>query len=237
MSKHKHSKHTVKKNQGSIPTPNRAGSDIDYNVLNCRPILAHDSPQLQHDHLQVLVDADGKRYWMTINIRSGQDQVFYSVDEDFRHEITSVILNAALPPGFTPLVKKDGGIALDYIRERLVDLRTMDKLKAAGDPEDEGIADMLTTQLSNVVRCLDARLFVFGSRFDDGAKFSSFNLPTGIHDIHMNQGSRKDHAKSNGIFQDGALLAFYPAENRWSAVFLKFASQAEETDITGNPAK
>jgi uncharacterized protein YukJ len=77
-------------------------------------------------------------------------------------------------------------------------------------------------------------LFIYGSRFDDGARFSSFDLAIGIHDIHMNQGSKGGHASSNGIYQDGALFAYYPSENRWSAVFLKFASQAEQTDDSGN---
>jgi len=171
---------------------------------------------------------------MTINIRSGLDQVFYTINENYENQITQRILEANLPQGFTALDKQPNGLSLDYIRENLVDLTQMDKLNVAGDKEDEGIADMLTTQLVNVMRAQDARLFIFGSRFDDGAKFSSFDLDVGIHDIHMNQGSKGSHASSNGIYQDGALLAFYPSEKRWSAVFLKFASQGETTDAQGN---
>jgi uncharacterized protein YukJ len=171
---------------------------------------------------------------LTINIRSGDDQVFYEIDEDYKNPITQKLHEAGLPQGFTKLDSAPGGLALDYIREHLVDLGTMDALKAAGDPEDEGISDMLTTKMINISRAPDAQLFIFGSRFDDGARFSSFDLPTGIHDIHMNQGSVGSHAKSNGIFQDGALLSFYPSEDRWPAVFLKFARQAERTDGTGN---
>ncbi len=185
--------------------------------------------------MQVLLEIDsGTRYWMTINIRSGQDQVFYTISEDFQHALTGRIIAANLPQGFTALDKKPGGLSLDYIRDKLVDLKTMDQLKAAGDPDDEGISDMLTTLLVNVFRATDSRLFIFGSRFDDGARFSSFDLDTGIHDIHMNQGSQGGHAGSNGIYQDGALLAYFPSENRWSAVFMKFASQKEATDQNGN---
>ena len=217
--------------------PSRAGDQVNYHVLKCRPVINQNSPQIQHDHLQVLLEIDsGTRYWMTINIRSGQDQVFYSINEHYQHPITELILKANLPQGFTALDKKPNGLSLDYIREKLVDLAQMDKLQRDGDPQDEGIADMLTTQLVNVMRAADARLFIFGSKFDDGARFSSFDLATGIHDIHMNQGSQGAHASSNGIYQDGALLAFYPSENRWSAVFLKFASQAEATDAAGNAA-
>jgi uncharacterized protein YukJ len=239
MSRHKHQpQHNNRSNRGNRPEPNRAGDQINYNVLKCRPIINQNSPQIQHDHLQVLLEIDsGTRYWMTINIRSGADQVYYLIDEEFEHAITKRLEEAELQQGFTALEKKPGGLALDYIREELVDLKAMDKLKAAGDPNDEGIADMLTTQLVNVMRAPDARLFIFGSRFDNGAQYSSYDLDTGIHDIHMNQGSRGNHAGSNGIFQDGALLASYPSERRWSAVFLKFASQSETTDDRGNPPR
>lgn len=229
--------HGNRNNRGQFPKPSRAGEEVNYHVLKCRPVINQSSPQIQHDHLQVLLEIDsGTRYWMTVNIRSGQDQVYYSIDEDFKHDITRLIQEADLPQGFTALDKKPGGLSLDYIREKLVDLPRMDKLKEAGDPQDEGIADMLTTQLVNVMRAPDARLFIFGSRFDNGAQYSSYDLDTGIHDIHMNQGSQGAHAGSNGIYQDGSLLASYPSENRWSAVFLKFASQAETTDDRGNPA-
>ena len=223
--------HNNRINRGHFPQPNRAGNGINYNVLKCRPVLNQSSPQQHNDHLQVLLEIDsGTRYWMTINIRSGQDQVYYTINEEFQHPITQSILNAKLAQGFTALDKKPGGLALDYIREHLVDSGQMDQLKAVGEPTDTGISDMLTTIITNVFRAPDARLFVFGSRFDDGAKYSSYDLPTGIHDIHMNQGSIGNHTGSNGVYQDGALFAYFPSENRWSAVFLKFASQSEKTD-------
>ena len=228
-------KHANRHFKGQHPRPGKPGDKINYNVLRCRPVINHNSPHIHNDHLQVLLEIDsGVRYWMTINIRSGQDQVHYTINEDYKNPITQRLLDARLPQGFTPLDKKPNGLSLDYIRENLVDLAAMDKLKPAGDPEDEGISDMLTTVLVNVMRASDARLFIFGSRFDNGEKFSIFDLPTGIHDIHMNQGSRGGHAGSNGIFQDGALLAFFPSEQRWSAVFLKFSSQALKTDDSGN---
>ena len=227
--------HANRRNRGKFPNANRAGDKINYHLLRCRPVINQSSPQIHNDHLQVLLEIDsGTRYWMTINIRSGQDQVFYTINENYENQITERILSANLPQGFTALDKQPNGLSLDYIRENLVDLTQMDKLNVAGSQEDEGIADMLTTQLVNVMRAQDARLFIFGSRFDDGAKYSSFDLDVGIHDIHMNQGSQGSHASSNGIYQDGALLAFYPSEKRWSAVFLKFASQGETTDAQGN---
>ena len=237
MSKHNKPKHRNRHHSDTHPQPNRAGDKINYHVLKCRPIINRTSPQIAHDHLQVLLEIEsGTRYWMTINIRSGQDKVFYVMDENYKHPITQTILTAALPQGFTPLRKQPGGLALDYLREELVDVDQMDEIEATTDPNFDGIADALTTQLVNVSRFDDARLFIFGSKFEDGARFSSYDLAVGIHDIHMNQGSRGGHAGSNGIFQDGAMLAFYPTETRWSAVLLKFASQSSQTDENGNPA-
>ena len=230
----------VRKNQ--LPAAHRAGDKINYNVLKCRPVLTESSPQVAHDHLQVLLEIDGgTNYWMTINIRNGQDKVFYVIDEAFTHPITHTLHDANLPDGFTAIDSSKGAdadsIALDYIRKQLVDVGQMDEIEASTDPNFDGIADALTTQLSNVSRSPNARLYIFGSKFTDGARFSTFGIDEGIHDIHMNQGSKGGHASSNGIYQDGALLAYYPSENRWSAVFLKFESQAEFTDENGNAAE
>jgi uncharacterized protein YukJ len=229
--------HHNRHDRGHFPQPSRSGDAVNYHLLKCRPVLNQSSPQVQHDHLQVLLEIDsGTRYWMTINVRSGADQVYYDIDETYENPILARLVAADLPQGFTALDRKPGGLSLDYIRGELVNLGTMDRLKSAQEsaPDDQGIADMLTTQLVNVMRAPDARLFVFGSRFDDGRRYSSYDLATGIHDIHMNQGSVGAHAGSNGVYQDGALLAYYPSQARWSAVFLKFASQAERTDDRGN---
>jgi uncharacterized protein YukJ len=69
--------------------------------------------------------------------------------------------------------------------------------------------------------------------FKNGAKFSPFNLDQGMHDILMNQGSIGTHAGSNGIYQDGAFFAYFPADQKWTAMFLKFDSQALQTGPRG----
>jgi uncharacterized protein YukJ len=58
----------------------------------------------------------------------------------------------------------------------------------------------------------------------------------GVHDIHMNQGNtlKEKWIENNGVYQDGALLIHYPNENKWSAIFLRFAAQSFNThDVTG----
>jgi uncharacterized protein YukJ len=242
MSHHKHkaskhkTQHSNRNNHGKFPKVSRAGDKINYHVLKCRPVINRSSPQVHNQHLQVLLEIEsGERYWMTINIRNADDKVSYYLDEDYQHAISQSILNAELPQGFTALDKTPNGISLDYIRQQLFDFNQLVNLNAPMESPTSDLEEMLTTQITNCFRFDDSRMFVFGSRFDGGAKFSSYNLPTGIHDIHMNQGSKGGHASSNGIYQSGALLIFYPTEKRWSAVFMKFESQSTKTDESGNP--
>jgi len=65
-------------------------------------------------------------------------------------------------------------------------------------------------------------------------EFSFYHMAEGIHDIHMNQGSVGAHAGSNGIYQDGGIIIHFPSHNKWTAIFLKFESQAIQTDERGN---
>ena len=46
----------------------------------------------------------------------------------------------------------------------------------------------------------------------------------------MNQGNASRFVGDDGVWQDGAFLLHHPAENRWSALFLAFQSQALHTD-------
>ena len=81
-----------------------------------------------------------------------------------------------------------------------------------------------------------ANVYAFGSKWpDDGQLDHYFFLQpsVGIHDIHMNQGDTVQRS-ANGIFQDGALLIYYPDEKRWVGMFLRFQSQSIHTDEYGN---
>src|SRR5262249_31408565 len=88
-----------------------------------------------------------------------------------------------------------------------------------------------------------ARVFVYGSAWPDDPthpggqdKIFHFHPDQGIHDVHMNQGNPAGtFKKDNGVYNDGALVFHYPAEDRWVAVFLAFQSQAWHTDdVTGD---
>lgn len=228
--------HRIRDHRDRFPRPQRAGQTVNYNVLKCRPVLNRSSPQISNAHLQALLEVEsGQRYWMTVDVKdTSEESVLYYLDNDYKHPITQALLAANLPQGFTQLESKPGGIALDYIREKLFDFGKMVSLKDESEDQLDSLKQQLTTILSNSLRFDDSRVFVFGSRFDDQVGGPPYGLRTGIHDIHMNQGSRGEFAKSNGIYQDGALFVFFPTDQRWSAAFFRFDSQSTDTDDSGN---
>jgi hypothetical protein len=133
LSRRNKSKHQTRSRSDKFPVPNRAGDRVNYHVIQARPVLNEISPNSHNAHLQVLLEYERGdslvQTWATINVRAGQDEVFYTIDDDYRHPITNVILNAGLSQGFNKLDSKSGGVALDYIREKLVDITTMEKLQ------------------------------------------------------------------------------------------------------------
>jgi uncharacterized protein YukJ len=51
----------------------------------------------------------------------------------------------------------------------------------------------------------------------------------------MNQGNPPGrHERDNGVWQDGALLLHFPAEGRWTALFLAFQSQRWHVEETAD---
>jgi hypothetical protein len=77
-------------------------------------------------------------------------------------------------------------------------------------------------------------LYAFGERWGPESsvkdKYFGFLPGNGIHDIHMNQGNSARFVSDDGVFQDGGLLVHFPDQQEWTAVFLKFQSQAWHTD-------
>ena len=80
----------------------------------------------------------------------------------------------------------------------------------------------------------NALVYAFGERWGPEAgvkdKYFGFLPGNGIHDIHMNQGNSGRFTGDDGVFQDGGLLVHFPDQHEWTAMFLKFQSQAWHTD-------
>ncbi|EED21233.1 conserved hypothetical protein [Talaromyces stipitatus ATCC 10500] len=108
---------------------------------------------------------------------------------------------------------------LDYIRTQgLVNIKSGSVLPTEASGPNNDIMDELEPILTDAIN-QKATVYIFGSSYGSG-----------IHDIHMNQGSLPSF--ENGIYEDGALL-FKFADGHWEAVFLAFASQRIPTNDKG----
>jgi len=188
-------------------------------------------------HYQILLDVNGSKYRVAVNVKSDETPVnlLFFLDDNYQNPILNKIQTTV---GFTPLSPNATSGALDFLRLQLFDLSKMRVVPAASDPiSGNDLNDIFTVYINQAQNTPGALVYAFGSKWpDDGQpdQYFFFQPSVGIHDIHMNQGDsvQKD---ANGIFQDGALLIFYPDEKRWVAMFLKFQSQSIRTDNNGNP--
>ena len=99
---------------------------------------------------------------------------------------------------------------------------------------DNDLNEKIDRVMQRAVADESALVYAFGERWgpEPGVKDKYFGfLPgNGIHDIHMNQGNVGRFAGDDGVYQDGGLLVHFPDQQEWTAVFLKFQSQAWHTD-------
>jgi uncharacterized protein YukJ len=198
----------------------------DYGVLKGRPTGRQvKGPHGTPPHLHVFLTAGGTNFDVAVNILSTDgSEILYQVNHAFSPPHAADLLN--LPAGRT-LLPAGHPLALDFVRQHLVARDDMTPLDAddathltASDLHNE-IDDLVTRAIHEP----QAQFFAFGSKF-----------PEGIHDIHFNQGNPAGQfSGDNGIFQDGALMAFFPDAQRWLGAFIAFQSQVWTTDNQGNP--
>lgn len=197
----------------------------------------------QNEHFQILINRGNNPHRIAINTKSSEapSEVLFYANDDFNHDITDAILQAALPNGFTALSSQPGGLALDFIRRNFFDLTDMVPLPSNSPGDNNDLNDKLDFFVQQAIQNTDAVVYAFGQHWKDASGvdkyFSEIKPSTGIHDIHMNQGNKAGkYFKDNGVYQDGGLIFHYPSSSRWAAVFTAFQSQAFHTDDdTGNP--
>jgi uncharacterized protein YukJ len=198
------------------------------------------SKTVQHDHfeetqyhLHFSVDVGDEIWDIAANVRTDNagDLVRYIIVNDLRHPIVETLRQSQA--GKTDLTDTDALPALDFVRS--------DILKGTGDWRDSDALDGSagTQPVAALKPLLDkafrnqSDVYVFGRFYPEG---------NGIHDVHMNQGSRgryihqpgigrSDH---NDIWQDGALMIEF-GEGNWIAYFAAFTNQTIPTDELGNP--
>jgi len=156
-----------------------------------------------------------------INVKSTDHdtRLVYWFEQDFKHPLTDALANLDL--GFHLIQPNDsqvGNLGLDYIRTQpqLIPLKDGRILQHDIPGPDNDILDEMKPVLQSAIN-KGATVYLFGSSFGSG-----------IHDIHMNQGSLPRF--DNGVGQDGGILFNFPDDGHWEAIFLAFASQRFPTD-------
>jgi uncharacterized protein YukJ len=184
-----------------------------------------------HLHVSMLVDGDKWDVAINVGTNDADDLLKYKLIFDFRHSIIQTL--AAVEAGSQDLTGQSALPALDFLRSDLLantgkwrDSDVMD-----GSDAVEPVAT-LGRLLSKARReTLDA--YVFGRFFKEGG---------GIHDVHLNQGSKSgfihrpgdDSNDHNDVWQDGAVM-INVGEPEWAAYFSAFNEQFVPTDDLGNP--
>jgi uncharacterized protein YukJ len=194
-----------------------------------------------NEHFQILVNADGTSYRIAINVKSqvSPPEVLFYMDHDYHHEITDAIKAANLNAGYTHLQSAPGTLAVDFIRRNMFDIQELKPIPYNIPGADNDINEKLDFYVTQAINEADAVVYAWGDKWGPETaadQYFHFKPGNGIHDIHMNQGNDGSYKKDNGVWQDGALMIYFPSREQWVAVFIAFQVQTFHTDDqTGNP--
>ena len=193
------------------------------------------------DHYQILVKAGTAMFSIAVNVHSQlnpPDLLFQQLDA-LPQAITKDL--QALEPGFKKLQSQPGGLAFDFVRDGLLDLKKFRVVPGDVPGAKNDLKDHVEDAVARAIATEGSVIYAFGERWgpekDRKDKYFKFLPGNGVHDIHMNQGSAGRFAATNGIFQDGCLVFEYPARagEEYLAFFMVFQSQTFDTDAKGNP--
>jgi len=188
----------------------------------------------QNPHYQVHIVDDTTDYRIAINVQSAlsPSELEYLIDDRFTHPITSMLQEA--PLGFTHITSKPGTTALDYIRGNLFDRTKMRILPFNVPGIDNDLNEKIHGVMQRAVADEEAVVYAFGERWgpeqNKKDKYFGFLPGNGIHDIHMNQSNVGQFKGDDGVWQDGGVMVYFPGQQQWVAIFLKFQSQGWHTD-------
>lgn len=204
-----------------------------YGVLKGRPISRRLATGSSPHYQILLVDDDGTHFRVAINARSqvAPSEVMFYVKPFFEHPVTAIV--QLLASGFHPLASRPDAGALDLIRGNLLPPDRMTPLPLGAPGPDNDLNEKLDQVVQRAMADEDALVYAFGQRWgpeEQADRYFGFRPGNGIHDIHMNQGNVDRFKQDDGVWQDGGLLFEFPRQNQWTAIFLKFQSQAWHTD-------
>lgn len=195
------------------------------------------------NHYSIHVVDEQLDYRIAINIRSsaksfGKDLWFY-LDEDFQHPILEKLKELPVerkvfPSTTSKDARQESGICLDFIRMNLFDRAKMKIFPSQLDGLDNDLNDRIDALVQAMIGNEDNLIYVFGETWIDETKKDKvfgFLPGNGLHDIHMNQGDLTgEYEHQDGVYQDGGLVFYFAATDKFVAYFTKFQSQSWHTD-------
>ena len=183
-------------------------------------------------HYQIHIVDNDQDFRIAVNVQSqDKSEVEYVVDSHFSHPLLEKLNE--LPLGFNKLKSEPNGLALDFIRGNLVDPKKFVPLPISAPGPDNDLNEKLDQYVQRAMADETALLYAFGQRWGPESvkdKIFGFKPGNGVHDIHMNQGNDPGHKNDDGVWQDGGLIFHFPKTNQFVAIFLRFQSQAWQTD-------
>jgi uncharacterized protein YukJ len=182
-------------------------------------------------HYHVLCGVGTARWRLAINARSDNApaEVAHATLTRLDHPILARL--ERLHEGWRPIKGKDG---LDYLRGKLCRPEQFKPL-----PIDKPGANNDLNELFDLHLRRNARIYAFGEPWgpDDARDpYFGFDHGRGLHDVHQNQGNLREFRRDDGVWQDGGLIAGAP-DGTWTAILLRFQSQAWSTDDASGHTK
>ncbi len=221
---------------------------INYSCLRGKVHAFAPAAPATNPHLWVLLEADGRLWFATINVRSdkgqlgdpvGKSYLYYLIDNDFRHPIAPSIL--ARPQGLSSVNRDYASGALDFQRGNLFDPRAMRVLPMEGQGGDN--LEHRLTAILQVAKDQGNDVLFYGNAFNkdnphqtDAVFGFTPDTPFGLDNIHMAQGDPKAidvHVRENGVWHDGACFIWEEHARRMTGAFLAFQTQAWHTNDNG----
>lgn len=219
----------------------RGVSDVsglsNYRLLIGRPTDLRFDDESPHVHVRLV--AAGQSYRVAINVRSSEPPhvLLYARRDPFDHPLVRRL--ETLGEGLRSIRRKRPELAVDYVRGDMIRREEMTEAPYRRDGRDNDLQDYLATLTREAMRDGRARFHVFGESWGPRRgrvdSVFGFSPDQGMHDVHMNQGSRPPYRRFNAPNQDGALLV-RTGGGRWIGIFLAFQNQSWATDPeTGHP--
>ncbi|MBB2926837.1 DUF2278 family protein [Paraburkholderia silvatlantica] len=202
-------------------------------IVSAPQLKATRRPHEVQYHLHFGVTVNGARWDIAVNVGTtdADDLLKYKLVFDFNHNVITTLEGAA--EGSTDLTGTEALPAIDFQRSDFLAntgaWRNSDVMD--GSDQVEPVASLQRLLLRAQQSSLD--VYVFGRFYSEG---------DGIHDVHMNQGSKgefihkagNDANDHNDIWQDGALLVDL-GDPEWALYVAAFDQQYVPTDDLGNP--